>query len=356
MPVVILTQSIGGFDWSTIDGSRTAPAAVIQHPTLLDSYGGTGARNKGLIGGKQYQPPWYVAGVDYAVGYPTGTGLVDWQSIGSANINVNVGTSVVTLFDINNATISGVDFSLHNGATLNITNCQNPTVTNCNFGGTNLANVPNAVVNVDVNSPGFIMTNCVMDGAGTSGGAQSSLLSVTGAGTITLKYNWFKNFAQHVIELVQGNTATVSVLYKYNVIEQGALGLGAHLNYLQWAGGLNSTADVEFNTSYQTPQAGAGEGWQFYCNTTGGQIASATAKYNTMIATGGAAGSAMSYHFNNGSAASGGPGSNGSCVQNYMDITAAFGAFYQGAVSNFTGSGNVDMVNAKTINLDNTET
>ena len=39
--------------------------------------------------------------------------------------------------------------------------------------------------------------------------------------TVTLEYNWFKNFPQHVLELTQGSGTSFSLVYKYNLIDQG---------------------------------------------------------------------------------------------------------------------------------------
>src|SRR5215471_9473988 len=82
------------------DGSATAPAGTPQLPTVLSGY--------------QVRPPWQVAGVDYAVGIPTGTVLKDPGTINMPGVSVNTSTHIVTVTG-NNVTLSGYDFSLNGG-------------------------------------------------------------------------------------------------------------------------------------------------------------------------------------------------------------------------------------------------
>src|SRR5262249_54250186 len=159
---------------------------------------------------------------------------------------------------------------------------------------------------------------------------------------VTLEYNWLKNFPQHVLELTQSSGTSFSVIYKYNLIQQGAEQSGAHLNYIQFSSGTATSVDVEYNTSYQTPQSGSGEGYQFYDNASGGSISNVTLSNNTMIATGGSAGTAMSYmvHGSTGSQYPT-PGSNYSVQNNYFAIPSAWGAFYGGSINGWSVSNNV---------------
>ena len=98
------------------DGSANAPAGPAQLPTLLSGF--------------QARPSWYVAGVDYAVGYGS-TQLTDWESISIPGVTVNTSTNTVTITG-NNVTLNGIDFSLHGGAQL-IVNGSNDVASNCNF-------------------------------------------------------------------------------------------------------------------------------------------------------------------------------------------------------------------------------
>jgi hypothetical protein len=302
-----------------------------QHPTLLASY-----RNP---------PPWKVAGVDYAVGVPSTTPLTDWQLLSGPGITVKATAMppYVRVDDTSNAVISGVDFSLHGGANLFFVNSPNPTVTNSKFGGPNLSKITAYVIFADSNSPNFTVSYNTVDGGGAGSG--SSLVGAAGGGTTTLTYNWLKNFPQHVLE-IQTNNVPYSVVYKYNLIEQGAQSPGAHLNYLQFGTNSNSSSsvDVEYNTSYQTRQASAGEGYQFYSNGSG-LIQNVTMAYNVMIAA--APGTplpvptallSMSYMVHGG-----GSQNAGVAHDNYIDRTASYGWLYPASFTGWNFANNYDM-------------
>jgi hypothetical protein len=99
------------------------PSKGAPHPALLASY--------------RTRPPWKVAGIDYPVGVPSGTTLTDWQSLSGPGITVraDVTPPYVRVDDTSNVVISGVDFSLHDGAYLWFKNSPSLTVINSNFGG-----------------------------------------------------------------------------------------------------------------------------------------------------------------------------------------------------------------------------
>lgn len=303
------------------DGSSGAPVATIQYPTLLNSYAAT-----------IHALGCNVAGVDYAVGVPTAASLTDWRTLSGTGITVNTGTKIVTITGQTGATIANVDFSLANGAILNVVSSPNLTVNNCNFGGTNYQSLGNAVIIADGSSGGLTLTNSIMDGAGA--GTASALINST-VGGVTLQYNYFKNFPQQVLSV--GNSSG-TIVYKYNLIENGGQQSGAHLNYMQLGNGTYAIT-VQFNTTKQSPQAGgAGEGFQFYAGVTGqATLTSPSFRYNTMIATGV---SAMSYMVHGNCHASGDCASTGSTVtsgvfqNNYADITGALGLAYPSSGSN----------------------
>ena len=108
---------------------------------------------------------------------------------------------------------------------------------------------------------------------------------------------------------------------------------------------ISTSVDVEFNTSYQTPEVGgAGEGYQFYDNGSGGTVGGVKLTYNTMIAT---TSGAMSYMVH-----AGGSQNLGIGHDNYFDATGAFGPFYPGSFTGWTLSNNYDMTtgNAESTN------
>ena len=72
-----------------------------------------------------------VAGVDYTVGIPQGTVLTDWQNLTGPGISIQ--GNLVRIDNTNDVHISDVDFSLHGGAILYISNSNNTVITNSNF-------------------------------------------------------------------------------------------------------------------------------------------------------------------------------------------------------------------------------
>ena len=316
------------------DGSANAPAGTPQLPNLF--------------AGEAVRPPWMVAGVDYAVGVPAGTTLMDWQNLHGPGISI-VG-NMVRIDNTSGVHIDGVDFSLHGGAFLLFVNSPGGIVTNSKFQAT----TPTSLIDTDSNSPGLTVEYCTL-----IGGADGSGL-ISAAGNVVIEYNWMKDFPQHAVELGDSTNLT----YRYNLIENGGTVAGAHLNYLQETGkGITNSIDIEFNTTYETPSAASGEGFQFDINDTSGNsgtLANPTFAYNTMISTGSGS---MSYMVHGSSKYS---SSNpivtpisGTAVahDNYFDMSGAFGAFYPGSFSGWTAFNNIDMTNGKTISVvDNSET
>jgi hypothetical protein len=254
------------------DGTTNAPVGPAQLPTLLNSYA--------------VRPPWKVAGVDYAVGYSTGTALKDWQTINLPGVSVSKegGASVVTITG-NNITLNGYDFSLHGGAQV-LVQGSNDTVSNSKFVYTSAMVGYYSLIGVTPSASNFTLKYCVLDGNGPALGQaaanQTALIGDDGSGTTTLQYNWFLNFNQHAVEM----SGTGSLDYQFNLIENGGSGAsGQHLNFLQFSSpGSYNPVIVQFNTTYQpTSNPSGGEGFQMYNNGTGN--ITGTLAYNTMIAS-----------------------------------------------------------------------
>ena len=105
--------AIGGFAIGWPDGYAGAPVGSPQFPTLLNGY--------------TARTPWHVAGVDYAVGIPSGTVLKDpFQGLTPSNGNLDPvlvalggsydsGNIIINFAGVNNANINGWDFSLNGG-------------------------------------------------------------------------------------------------------------------------------------------------------------------------------------------------------------------------------------------------
>jgi hypothetical protein len=139
--------------------------------------------------------------------------------------------------------------------------------------------------------------------------------------------------------------APYSVVYKYNLIEQGAMERGAHLNYLEFGtNGTSSSVDVEYNTSYQTRQVSAGEGYQFYSFGTG-QVRNVTYAYNVMIAAAPGTGLPVPTPLLSMSVLVHGGGSQNAGVahDNYIDRTAAYFWFYANSYTGWNFYNNYNM-------------
>src|SRR6476661_6921011 len=93
------------------DGSTNAPTGAPQLPNLLSAYA--------------VRPAWQVAGVDYAVGYSSGTALKAPATISMPGVSVNTTSKTITIAG-NNVTLDGYDFSgwhiNNDGANMQITN------------------------------------------------------------------------------------------------------------------------------------------------------------------------------------------------------------------------------------------
>jgi len=69
-----------------------------------------------ILSGYSARPAWHVAGVDYGVGYPSGTTLTDWSTMSGAGITV--GANSVEISGQASVVVDSIDFSLHGGACL----------------------------------------------------------------------------------------------------------------------------------------------------------------------------------------------------------------------------------------------
>ncbi len=236
------------------DGSANAPAGTPQVPNLLSGY--------------TVRPPWMVAGVDYAVGVPSGTALKNPLSITDSHISVDRAHHLIWVQG-NNVTLSGYDFT---GWTVYIQGgSQNTTIQNSYFG-------KQSGVYADPSSVNVTIKYCEFTDPTTS----SSLMTLSGTGSKIVQYNWLHDSGQHFLELNNGG----SVNYSFNLIENGAETPGAHLNVIQFQGGASNASYVNpiisYNTIVQTPQVSGGEEIQLY--NPGAGITNGLISNNTMLA------------------------------------------------------------------------
>jgi hypothetical protein len=340
------------------DGCAGAPVATIQRANILSSY--------------TNRPPWNVAGIDYAVGIPTGTALTDWRTLSNPCLSVNTSTGLITITC--DVTIDKVDFSdsFAPGTSPGSAVLYNPsgganniTITNSNFkNSTHNANYQNSFELNELNHANVTFKYDKFDGINTDGiqGGGFSAFTAT-SGNATYMYNWFINSTQQSINTNPNMTSGTTTTVKYNLFDNMYFYSGAHRNYVQRSGhNITLGLDYEFNTTYQYGPGG-GEGFQYNdcCppNLTV-TLANPTLANNTMIALpnqipapGFPAGAATISTFVHGPDPGNPISGTGQNNQNYFDRTGLLGdAYYHGTMTPSNGwssSGNIDMNTGATI-------
>jgi hypothetical protein len=334
------------------DGSANGPGGTAELPTLLSGYA--------------VRPSWNVAGVDYAVGITPGTVLKDPFAGGvlaSALValggSANTSNHVITFSGVNNAVISGWDFSLEGGWTV-LVNSNNATIENNNFQvGANLRTpiiVSNSADNVTIQ-------NNVINGAGLNNGIGFGLIEGNAYGTTKIQYNQIENAFSEDIVLGTSPNGPATQDIQYNLIENAGMGFnqGAHGDWIQVVASPGQTIndlELNFNTWVQNlPDTVARtQGLSLLsANTAQGTVLKEGISNNTFVAPGSSINQVNSFvivdtTFLNGSA---------TVANNYYDPTGINTGFlfagnynpggvgvgpYNGTVNR---SENVDMVNGK---------
>ena len=326
------------------DGSANAPAGTPQLPNLLNGY--------------KDPPPWEVAGVDYAVGIPSGTVLKNPATISMAGVTVDTSNDTVYVTG-NNVTLNGYDFSLNGGWEVYIEDgASNTLIENSNFlVGSNDQNP----IQSTTDASNLTVVDCVFNGGGANEPNESALIYFQGSGTFVSEYNVFENTPEDAIDLNPASPSLTSTV-SFNLFDDLGLEAGAHPDVVQFVGGVADNSIISYNTIYQPATNADGmEGIQIAAQL-GGTVNNTTVANNTLIAAMGAAsGDTMSFVIALLSGPSG-PGNtiNNTLVENnYIDPTGAYGTFYPltytGAPTNTTISNNVDMTTGDFIEANNSE-
>jgi len=306
------------------DGYANAPAGTPLLPTLLSGYAAI--------------PPWEVAGVNYAVGVPAGTTLLDPATISMAGVSVNAANHTVTVTG-NNVTLNDYDFGLAGGWGIYIEpRAANTVIENSHFlvGANN--NVP---INAAAGAGNLGVQNNTFDGGGGQNNVVWALINYNGSGKFIAQYNVFLNAPADAIDFNQG---TMTTIVKCNVFDNLGTTSGSHPDPVQYVG-VQATNSIEaFNTIYQPNPSGM-QGVQLEAQN-GSTLTNTTIENNTIVAKGPSL--KMSYSI----AVGQNPGNriNGVLVENnYIDYSGAYGAFYPPSGSNLTFTGNVNMVSGRPI-------
>jgi T5SS/PEP-CTERM-associated repeat protein len=251
---------------SYADGKAGAPAGTPQMPNLLASY--------------PVRPPWQVAGVDYAVGVPTESGLKDPATISMPGVNVEAGEGSIFVTG-NNVTLSGYDFSLEGGWTIYVTG-SNDAIDDNYFKVSTNNSVP---IGAGVSAVNLSVIGNTIDGGGlgveNDPSAVPTLIDDSGT-SLTVEYNWLENAPQHIVEFAGG-----TLIDEYNLIENVGYYFGGHVNYVQFNGGVSVNSVVSYNTIYNPPHYGqsVGEGIQIEAQL-GSVLLNTEVENNTIISPG----------------------------------------------------------------------
>jgi hypothetical protein len=302
------------------DGSAQAPKGIPLLPTLLNGYA--------------IRPPWIVAGVDYAVGVPSGTKLKDPETIAMVGVSVNSNTHTIRI-TTGDVTLDGYDFGLAGGWGIYIQDGATDTVIqNSHFlvGANNVVPI-NAGVGV-----GNLAVRCnAFDGGGRRSDDVWALVNYNGSGTFTAQYNSFLNATSDAIDF---NAGTMRTIVEYNVFENLGTNPGSHPDSVQYVGVNASNSVIAFNTIYQPNPSGM-QGIQLAAQN--GSILANTSITNNVIVAKKSASQTMSYSI----AIQQGSGNtiNGVTVNdNYIDFSGAWGPFYPPSGKDLVFDGNMDMV------------
>ncbi len=267
-------QPVSSDAYASVDGSPNASTGPIQYPNILNGYRSSGSgRILGTAGPPNYapvapgfQPPWKVAGVDYAVGPNAGTVfkiatsgnipagctlsgrnlLVGQPNGGGGTGSINV---VLDSFDFSGVAPNNWVVNLWAGATC--------TITNCKFNGD-----AQLFGNSDGNGgqlSNLIVKYCTFDQTGcshpppTTGDNAFDCLSPC---SIVIQYCWFNQGWAEALQ-IGGNVTNQFVDIRFNLFTNTGQGHPidqAHGDFIQYFGGNTANAfTFNFNTGYQDP-------------------------------------------------------------------------------------------------------
>lgn len=223
------------------DGCAGSLGGTAQFPSLLTTYA-------------SHRSPWNVAGVDYAVGVPSGA-LLD-PSTAALPSGCSFSGSTVSCSG-SNITVSGYDFSLHNGIVLSVTGGSSGlSVIKNKFGIA--PNCSDPVLNVSITGNTTIKYNTFDGGGGTCGTLSFGTMintnqTITGA-VLTIEYNYFLNTPQDAVDMRGPGSGTSQVITKYNLYYLE--GWQGHPDGFQTCGGNFDSTQISYNTYYNTTAPG----------------------------------------------------------------------------------------------------
>jgi hypothetical protein len=230
------------------DGLIGAPVGSAQYPAALNAFGGVTGRVKGLIGGKQYQPPWNVAGVDYYVGVDSSAVLVD-PAI-TTNLPAGCVYSGRTVFiNTDGVVLQNLDCTLHSGICIKV-NANNVTIQNCRI--RHSAQQPQPSISCTTGKTGLQISMCEVDDGGFQDALGRGLMLDLPVAGVVLRYNWFRNAAVDFIEADGNGTSCRYCLFDTDgIVNQSAADL-----LKTTAAGATDNIDIQFNFVHRVQSTG----------------------------------------------------------------------------------------------------
>lgn len=228
------------------DGCSGAVAAELPYPTEFSSYA--------------VRPPWNVAGVDYPAGLPVGLTLLDPTTAALPTGCVFTSASHKVTCSTAGVTISGYDFSLHNGTQF-VCAANNLTLKNSQVTvGTNQGSLGEIIVATAACS-NFTMTNNDVNGNSIAVTAQQGVtvdFINNGGGTFTSKYNRYHLSGGDMIDF--GSSHSIVTNFLYNIFDEIGVNT-AHSDAIQFCSQVvGSGSEWAFNNVYTSVPTGNGNG------------------------------------------------------------------------------------------------
>lgn len=341
--IVVLSLLAHSACSSTLIGDTNAAAAPASAPTVYEDGAGNAPPGApqlpNLLKGYRHPPPWRVAGVDYAVGIPSGKSLKDPTTIVMPGVSLDRLHHFVRVTG-NGVTLDGYDFSLHGGWGVYIDPGASGTlITNSKF----MAGANNVIpIAAQAGAGSLTVQYCSFDGGGANSNSVWTLINYNGSGSFLAQYDLFENAPEDAIDFSAG---TVSPTIQYNLFKNLGTEAGSHADPVQYVGGVVDNAVEQFNTIYQ-PQGLVPVGMQGLqiAAQRNARITNTALRNNVIISTGPLL--TMSYLI---AIVSDGTSSlDGAIVSNnYLDTSGAYGAFYPPRGDHLIFTANWNMVTGR---------
>lgn len=248
----------GLYPWQRDATNNLTPVAansvstLAQAPRLFESapWGGFAPADApnypNLLAGYAYKPGWQVAGVDYFVGVSPSKALKDPATMSIPGAEVDLANHrIVVDNSVANVLIDGYDFSLNGGwYVLNWTNTGTLTIQNSKFAVGSNHRTP---IDTYADTGNITILASTFEGNFDPDTSKSAFIVYNGAGTLTIRNNWFKHSSGDVIDI---NSHPTNLIAEYNLFEDTGMA-GAHGDLTQFLGAGPYTATIRYNTVKQ---------------------------------------------------------------------------------------------------------